>query len=207
MIDHHEDKILLLKVIDNFIDVIIFVNENINNSKIKDMIFGRKPIYETLKLIGVGDNTTLSKLFIEIFKIEDKKEKEEEEIEDEEKKNKKDKENLTINKITNLFVFYLKLIFEMKLKEDFKQYQVSIENTENIEAYFKEDKDYIINKEKFKKAIILFISLYLIKQKDKVNKIKNNKNNIVNYLDIKDLWLDVAMNKKEFKQELKILKI
>ena len=46
----------------------------------------------------------------------------------------------------------------------------------------------------------------MYKENDKEEKILKNTNNIVNYLNIKDIWIDISTNKKEFKEELKEIK-
>ena len=186
-----------------FLYLIIFVNKNRENNKIKDKLLGKNPIYEAIKLIG--DNAVISEDFKNIFKFEEKNKEEEDE---KEQKKIKDRKNLTINKITTLFIFYLRLIFEKILKDDFKEYQIHLgkELKENIEKYFIKENDYIIKKNTFKTAIIIFISVYLYKEKDKENKIKKNNNNIVNYFNIKDIWFDIPMNKPEFRKELKSIK-
>ena len=194
---------LFLDIINDFMQLIIFVNKNRENNKIKDKLLGKNPIYEAIKLIG--DNAVISEDFKNIFKFEEKNKEEEDE---KEQKKIKDRKNLTINKITTLFIFYLRLIFEKILKDDFKEYQIHLgkELMENIEKYFIKENDYIIKKNTFKTAIIIFISVYLYKEKDKENKIKKNNNNIVNYFNIKDIWFDIPMNKPEFRKELKSIK-
>ena len=194
---------LFLDIINDFMQLIIFVNKNRENNKIKDKLLGKNPIYEAIKLIG--DNAVISEDFKNIFKFEEKNKEEEDE---KEQKKIKDRKNLTINKITTLFIFYLRLIFEKILKDDFKEYQIHLgkELKENIEKYFIKENDYIIKKNTFKTAIIIFISVYLYKEKDKENKIKKNNNNIVNYFNIKDIWFDIPMNKPEFRKELKSIK-
>ena len=55
-------------------------------------------------------------------------------------------------------------------------------------------------------AIRLLISLYLYKHENREEKILNNKNNIENYLKLKDIWIGVNMKNKEFNEELKKIK-
>ena len=117
---------------------------------------------------------------------------------------------MTINKITNLFIYYLRLIFDKNIKDKFNEYQMQEEDIDEkkknkIKKYFS-DKNHLITKEKLRDAIRLLISLYLFKEDDKENKIKNNINNISNYLNIKDIWIDISTNKREFKEELKEIK-
>ena len=46
----------------------------------------------------------------------------------------------------------------------------------------------------------------MYKENDKEEKILKNTNNIVNYLNIIGIWIDMSTNKKEFKEELKEIK-
>ena len=46
----------------------------------------------------------------------------------------------------------------------------------------------------------------MYKENDKKEKILNNINNVENYLNIKDIWIDISTNKKELKEELKEIK-
>lgn len=183
--EHYEDINLLLSIIDNFNQLIIFLNNNINNNKIADEISGKKDISSAINFL----DDKLSEEFKEIFE---------------------NKKNMTINKITNLFIYYLRLIFDKSIKDQFNEYQIQEEDIEEkkrnkIIKYFS-DENHLINKEKFRDALRLLISLYLFKEDEKENKIKNNVNNISNYLNIKDIWIDISTNKREFKDELKEIK-
>ena len=55
-------------------------------------------------------------------------------------------------------------------------------------------------------AIRLFITLVLLLEDDKQNKIKDNKNNIINYLKSEDLWIDVDIKNKQFIKNMNDLK-
>ena len=187
-IDHEEDKNLLIDIINDFTQFIIFLNNNKNNSKISDKISGKKEISEFFEFLN---DIKLSDDFKGIFE---------------------EKKTLTIDKITNLFIYYLRLIFDKIIKDDFNDYQIQLEDIDqkkkdNITKYFNEkNKDLLIGRETFRNALRLLISLYLYKEKEKEEKIKKNTNNVVNYLNIKDIWLNILTNKNEFKEELKEIK-
>ena len=183
---HHEDINLFINIIHDFIQLIMFINNNRNNSKIMDKIAGKKEISNVFEFL---DDKILeeSEEFKSIFE---------------------NKKNLTINKISNLFIFYLRLIFHTKIKDEFINYQISEDIEENkvnkIKKYFTNEK-LLIGQGAFRSAIRLFITLYLYKE-NKEEKIKKNNNNVVRYLNIKDVWVNVKMEKKEFKEELKEIK-
>ena len=91
--------------------------------------------------------------------------------------------NLNVSKITNIFDYFLKLIFRY-VKEDIEKYQ------EKKSDYKLEDRDMTIKKEDLADAIRKFITLVLFREKDndKEIKIKNNKKNIIDYLNNRYLW-------------------
>ena len=98
------------------------------------------------------------------------------------------KDSLTIDKITNIFDYYLKAIFE-DICTEIKNYQdknLDQNQIKIINDYF--GKTHIITKLDFAYAIRLFITLILLLEEDKENKIKNNRNNIINYLKAPDFW-------------------
>ena len=64
----------------------------------------------------------------------------------------------------------------------------------------------LINQNIFRNTIRLLITIFLNKIEEKDEKIKNNTNNIANYLDIKDIWIDISTKKSEYKEELKKIK-
>ena len=163
----------------------MFLNNNINNNKISDEISGKKEIYYTFEFLD-------DKLSVEFKKFFE------------------GKKSLTINKITNLFTYFLRLIFDKIIKEVFNEYQIQEEDIEEIKKnkikkFFIEE-NHLITKEQFRNAIRLLISLYLFKEDEKENKIKNNVSNIYNYLYMKDIWIGISTNKTEFKEELKEIK-
>ena len=105
--------------------------------------------------------------------------------------------NFTINKISAIFNFYLKLIIEDITKE-LKKFQEDLyeEKKEIIIDYFK--KEHIINRNDLILAMRLFISLVLFLEEDKKNKIQNNNNNLLNNLKSLDFWPKTLYNKEEF---------
>ena len=150
-----------------------------------------------------------------------------------------EKTELTVSKLSELFDYYLRLIFVdiknemMKYQEEKEQKGQKEENEEKeteeqkvtkpkeiisnldekitaqLDEYYKK-KDIIIGKEELENAIRLFITLVLFREKDKENKIKLNRKNLIDYLKSPDLW-DIKVYKNEnFNQnlnELKLIKI
>ena len=141
----------------------------------------------------------------------------------------KNKDDLTVNKVPNMFDYYLKIIFKY-IKKDIEKYQeikkVNSQNKENskekkeevkvyldekvlkqLEEIFK-NKDLIIKKESLASAIRLFISLVLYREdeKDKDKRIKSNRKNIVDYLKGKDLWDASIYKDSGFEKNLEEIK-
>jgi len=140
------------------------------------------------------------------------------------------KTELTVNKLSELFDYYLKLIFG-DIKKEMMKYQEEKEQKEQKEAekqketnpkevigyldekittqldeYYKK-KDIIIGKEELENAIRLMITLVLFREKDKENKIKLNRKNLIDYLKSPDLW-DIKVYKNEnFNSNLNELKL
>ena len=159
-------------------ELIKFLNINKNNEN-NNGINEKTKILEIFKL-----KNDISYIFIKLF--ENKKE-------------------FTIDKIVAIFDCYLKLI-NKNVIEDVKNYQEKINNNliEEIKKYF--SKKHLINKKDFAYSIRLFISLVLFLEDDKENKIKNNYNNIINYLYVEDLWNNNIFSNAEFDNNLKELK-
>jgi hypothetical protein len=89
---------------------------------------------------------------------------------------------------------------EKKIKDELEKYFDNGDDTDS------NDKHEIINKKNLSCALRWFICLVLFGEKDKKKKIKENKKNIVNYLDIEDLWEKSIYNHDKFKKELNGLK-
>jgi len=118
----------------------------------------------------------------------------------------KENDSLIISKTSYLFEYYRDLIFQ-KIKYGLKAFQTEIDNEQeqNIKTCF--EKQTIIDKKIFKAAIRSFIVLFLNFEKDKENNIKQNENNIINYLnDLDDIWDITTISKENFKEELNNLK-
>ena len=193
--DNNGNKMKYKEIINNFITLIDYLNimskdqnNKINaNTKICDI-----EIVKNLK--------NISNDFLEIF------------LDKQEGDNKKEDENipkannLNVSKITNIFDYFLKLIFKY-VKEDIIKYQKK--NKDAKSTYNLEDKDMVIKKKDLASAIRIFITLVLFreKEKDKDNKIKSNKKNIIDYLKNKDLWESSLYNNSErFEQNLSQIK-
>ena len=136
----------------------------------------------------------------------------------------KEKNDLTVNKISNIYLYYLKLIFKY-VKDYIIQYQEKISNKDNKDIkegekenliYFSEKKikkldeifskkDIIIKKESLSTALRLFITIVLYRENDKESKIRQNTHNIVEYLEEKDLWENQHIDIKDetFHENLK----
>ena len=170
------------KVIDDFITLINFLNDKRRENNKDNSITEESKLYEIVAKDELKD--TISGLIGKIFE---------------------DKDGLTVNKIPGIFDYYLKLIYEDIIKE-LKKYQETLDNEtiEKINTYYK--KDHTIKKKDLAYAIRIFITLVLIPEEDKENKIKKNKNNIVKYLRSPDLWnqdihsIDFNKNLNEIKE-------
>ena len=179
-----ENQNLFKTIFNDFIQLIIFLNKNkiLLNEEKKNAISIKDDckIEETFK--DLGDN--VSKDFKKLFEK---------------------KENFTINKTTYLFEYFRNLILGM-VKLQLKDFQYDLEEKQKnlIETCFNEQK--LITKEQFKFALRSFIVLFLNLVNDKENKIKGNQNNMVNYLDIPDIWDKSIYNNENFKKELDNLK-
>ena len=111
--------------------------------------------------------------------------------------------SFTVAKLPKIFEYYLIVIFE-DVKNEIEEYQEEkSEISKQIENY--DEEKHIISKEDFAYAIRLFITLVLFLEEDKDNKIKSNRNNIVNYLNGPDLWRE-KYKEDDFKSNLNELK-
>jgi hypothetical protein len=195
---HDANKNLYITIINNFITLIEYLNKAYKDKN--DKINGNTKICD----IDVIKNTNnISKDFQGLFQEKKQEEKE---------KKQSDNSNVIINanfivsKITNIFDYFLKLIFKY-VKSDIEKYQVKNEN-EKI-AYNLDDKDMEITKKDLASAIRQFITLVLYRERDsdKDQKIKKNKKNIIDYLKNKDLWESkLYNNQSKFETDLKKLK-
>jgi len=141
----------------------------------------------------------------------------------------KNNDDLIINKIPNMFDYYLKLIFKY-IKIDIEKHQEINKANDNNKGKPSEEKeeekmyldkkiikkldeifsnkDIIIKKESLATAIRLFISLVLYREdeKDKDKRIKVNRKNVVDYLKGKDLWETNIYNDSGFEKNLEEIK-
>ena len=99
-----------------------------------------------------------------------------------------------------------------EVKEEIKNYQDQNNNyqleeeiIEKLNEFF--DKEPLISKDDFKRAIRLFITLVLFREEDKENKIKNNHKNLINYLKAQDLWDKIIFDDENFIENLNELKL
>ena len=182
-LDNKENINILKKIITDFKNLIIYLikrknNNNDNNDEIN--LDEKSEIYDGFNII---ENELNEKNFKNIFKDKD----------------------IKISKLTNLFQFFLILIYP-SINKELSEYEVEIpkDKLEQINEYFKDN--HIISMENLSYAIRMFSSSFLSEIKDKGKEIKSNSNNFVNYLDIPDIWEKNIYLKNEFKQELENIK-
>jgi hypothetical protein len=116
-------------------------------------------------------------------------------------------EGLTIDKTSEVFLYYLKLIFEV-VKDDLKYYQKELDDQTQRKAindYYK--KEHPMSKKDVACAIRLFATLVLFLEEDKEEKINTNRNNLVNYLKASDLWSNDIYSNNDFNKYLNELRI
>ena len=120
------------------------------------------------------------------------------------------KKSLTVNKLTNILDYFLKLIFN-DIKEELKKYQDANNDyqleqklIDKLNDYY--EKEPLIDKDDLKNSIRLFMTLILFREEDKENKIKNNHRNLINYLKVPDLWDKILYNEDKFLENLDELK-
>ncbi len=180
--------------INNFVILIEHLNNVKNEEKDSNDVNSESIIYDVLKQIDAG----VSPDFLDKFK---------------------DKNNLTVSKISEIFYYFIKLIFK-DIKDEVKKYQEQKETKENLQNNFEEitlkqldsyfvKEDNAIKKCDLENALRLFITLVLFRENDKENKIKKNRKNLIDYLKSPDLWDEKTYNnkKEEFNQNLNELKI
>jgi hypothetical protein len=188
--DFQNDLFICKKIINDFRTLLKFKIEN--NDKVEEgnekkniSITEDTKIYEIIKNSNDG---TFSENFIKMFE-----------------KN----ESLTFGKTCEIFLYYLKLIF-IYVKNELKNYQIEIsEKTKNtLKEYFETEKEHLISKNDLAIAVRLFSTLVLFFEDDskKNEKIKKNRNNIVNYLRESDLWKSNIYEDNNFNENLNELK-
>ena len=175
--DNKENTILIKKILEDFKNIIIYLNKVKGNEK--NRLKEKSSLYDCSLFLedNISDN------FKQLFKESD----------------------ITISKTTNLLEYYLMLIYPTLSKELLEiKVEIPKDKINEINKYFYEK--HLIDKDIFAFSIRLFISTFLSEVKNKANKIKKNSNTIVNYLDIPDIWKKNVYNKSEFKQELNQIK-
>ena len=188
--DNDGNKEKYKEIINNFITLIDYLNimSKDQNSKINSNT-------QICEIEIVKNEKNISKDFLKIFSGE--KEGDE---------NIPKVNNLNVSKITNIFDYFLKLIFKY-VKDDIRKHQEK--NKDAKSAYNLEDKDMTIKKNDLASAIRVFITLVLFREKenDKDSKIKSNKKNIFDYLKNKDLWdSSLYNNTQRFEENLSKLR-
>jgi hypothetical protein len=196
-----DNKDLHKKIIEDFMALIRHLS--INNEKNDD------PISE----INSKIENALSEEFLGIFRDDD----------DNEENKKYKKKDLTVNKTMAIFEYFLIFIFD-EIKEDLEEYSLKFDDKklekktkDELEKYFKKEEKNdeetedsknkrIINKNNLALALKWFMTLVLFDEKDKENKIKENKKNIINYLNAADLWDKDTFKDNKFNAELGELK-
>ena len=176
---------LYKEIIIDFIELFKFLNNNRKENK----DYKGDYIKEEEKLINIVPNIkdVTSENFKKLFEGQD---------------------GLTVDKTSEIFEYYLKVIFD-DIKVEIKKYQNKLDENskESINKYNEKEKKHIINKKDFAYAIRLFVSLVLLFEENKENKIKYNNNNIINYLKSEDLWKKEIYNNDKFDGNLNEFKL
>ena len=158
-------KVIGSKVINDFITLINFLNDQRKEgSSTQNYILEESKLYDVVVIEELKDS--ISDLMPKIFEQND---------------------SLTVNKIASIFDYYLNLIYEDMIKE-LDEYQKQLDDNviKMINKYY--ENTHVISKKELAYAIRIFITLVLIPEEEKEKKIKNNHNNVINYLKSSDLW-------------------
>ena len=201
---NRENKDLHKKIILDFMTLIKYLsNNNEKNTAISE--------------INAKIESNFSTEFLQIFKDENDKD-------NDENNKKSNKRDLTVNKTLSIFEYFLKFIFN-EIKEDLEEYNLEFidkklekKSNDELEKFFsneeKEDEEAnniynkkIITKDNLTLALKWFMALVLFNEKDKENKIKGNKKNLFNYLNVADLWdKEIYKDTNNFNSDLAELK-
>jgi len=188
--DNSNNPLLFKNMINDFIELIKYLNDKKkeNEDKIKENTKTKDiDITEETKISDVVNklNDTFSNEFIKIFE---------------------NNEGLTVDKASEIFLYYLKLSFDF-IKDQLKNYQNELDDKtkEAIKNYYQIE--HPISQKNFACAIRLFTTLVLFLEEDKENKIKSNRNNLVNYLKAPDLWNKDIYENDDFNKNLNELKL
>ena len=179
--DNKSSISLLKNMIKDFITLIKFLNGKRKEGNDKD-IKEESKIHEVIDKL----NGRISDYFIKIFEHND---------------------DLTIDKTTAIFEYYLKAIYEV-VNNEMKKYkqELNYKSKNIINDYYQKSKSHLISKNEFSNAIRLFTTLVLFLEEDKEIKIKTNRNNILNYLKEPDLWSKEVYEDQYFNKNLNKLK-
>jgi hypothetical protein len=179
--DNKSSISLLKNMIKDFITLIKFLNVKRKEGNDKD-IKEESKIHEVIDKL----NGRISDYFIKIFEHND---------------------DLTIDKTTAIFEYYLKAIYEV-VNNEMKKYkqELNYKSKNIINDYYQKSKSHLISKNEFSNAIRLFTTLVLFLEEDKEIKIKTNRNNILNYLKEPDLWSKEVYEDQYFNKNLNKLK-
>jgi len=183
-------------IINNFITLIEYLNKANKNENNK--INGNTKICDIIQNVN-NISSTFQGLFI-VKKQDNNNNKDKNDPKD------NSKINLNVSKITNIFDYFLRLIFK-NVKKDIEKHQDN--NVKNKSSYSLNDKDMAIKKDDLASAIRLFMTLVLFREEEinKDEKIKSNKKNIIEYLKKKDLWKSSLYNNiSRFELDLSKLK-
>ena len=197
--ENENNKELYKTIISNFITLIKYLN--ISSKDENNKINSNTKISELKKVQGLNN---ITKEFWGIFQ--------DEQCDNQEYHNKSNQQekkisniNLNVSKILSIFDYFLMLIFKY-VKMDIEKYQEK--NKEFNSIYNKLDFNKMdIKKDHLLYALRIFITLVLFRENDKVNKIKTNKKNIIDYLKNNDLWESSLYNNPgKFKLDLSKIK-
>ena len=189
--------------IDDKVAIYKFYNENKNNIPIYiNIIQDFKSLLKALNDNNNIDITEETKISEAIDKLKNNLEKP-----DLLRKMFEGNDNLKIGKIYSIFHFYLKVIYH-DISETIKNYQIELDDKSKklLKDYYIKNTKNLINQKSFASALRLFISLILLPEEDKDNKIQKNNNNVINYLNAPDLWpKDIFIN-QNFEKNLNELR-
>ena len=179
--NNNKDFHIIKTIISDFKTLILYLINN--NNKNKDN--NENIIYEKIKIFNSYEplKEDISEYFRDLFKDKD----------------------ISINKLSKLFEYFMILAYPTINNEIF-DYQIEIpkEKLEKIKNYFNEK--HLIKREDLVYAIRIFVSSFLLEEKNQEERIKKNENNFMNYLDIRDIWKKSIYLKNEFKEEINNIK-
>ena len=112
----------------------------------------------------------------------------------------KNNTDITINKLSELISFLENLYFELAMEKRTEFREKMDESTKNkIDEYYREKSGQFITKEKLSNALIKFLLIVAMNQKDNAELIDIN-DNLFDYLNYKFLWNNNISNDSRFKE-------